>query len=259
MASINPLIVIVGETASGKTALGIELAQKINGEIICADSRTIYREMDIGTAKPTNAEQALIPHHLLDIRNPDETYSVAEFQQDAKNAIDDIADRGKIPILVGGSGLYVDSVIYDYSFSKAGRRDSQNRRHLAPGTGPSNKTLRANTLIIGLQRSKDDLEARIQKRAKTMLAAGLIEEVRSVVGKYGRNNPAFNGICYQFIADHLDGKLGLDEAIQKFVRGDVLLAKKQRTWFKRNKSIQWLTDPSKAVAITTTFLNNLPK
>lgn len=256
MSSTTPLVVVVGETASGKTALAIELAQKFNGEIICADSRTVYRGMDIGTAKPSNEEQAAVPHHLLDIRDPDETYNVADFQQDAFAAIDDISARGKLPILVGGSGLYIDSVIYNYSFAPGGRRDTDNPRHLAAGESSQDKKLRDNTLIIGMQRDPEDLEARITKRVDGMIEAGLVEEVKNLVAQYGHDSPALSGICYQIFADYLDGQLTLDEAKQKFVRGDMLLARKQRTWFRRNKSIQWLDDPSKAVAITTTFLNN---
>lgn len=258
MAAVSPLIVIVGETASGKTALGIELAQKFNGEIICADSRTIYKGMDIGTAKPTAKEQALVHHHLLDIRNPAESYSAAQFQADANRLIEDITQRDKVPIMVGGSGLYIDAVLYGYMFSQSPGRDPLNQRHAPKEAHPTNTVLRENTLIVGVQRDREDLEARIRDRAQGMLDAGLVEEVRRLVDTYGRDAPAFNGICYQFFADFLNGALSLDEAIEKFVQGDKVLAKKQRTWFKRNKSIQWLNDPSKAVAITTTFLNNLP-
>lgn len=258
-APLAPLVVIVGETASGKTALGIALAQAVGGEIICADSRTIYRGMDIGTAKPTPDEQATVPHHLLDIRNPDESYSAAEFQRDAKAAIADIIKRGKVPILVGGSGLYVDAVIYNYQFSDGQQtRDEQNPRHLAPGTGPSNHILRANTLVLGVQRSREDLELRIRQRVQAMLDAGLVDEVQSLIAQYGREPIAFRGICYEYLADYLTGDLSLEAATEKFVRGDMLLAKKQRTWFRRNKSIQWLDNRGSAVAITTTFLNNLP-
>lgn len=258
MAPIKPpLVVIVGETASGKTALGLELAEKFGGEIICADSRTIYRGMDIGTAKPTNEERSIVPHHLLDIRNPDETYTVAQFQADAREAIIDISSRGKLPIMVGGSGLYVDSVIYDYSFSSNADHDTANKRHLAKGTGPQNKKLRANTLIIGIERDRDDLEFRITERVDAMLEAGLVDEVGRLIAKYGRDKPALSGICYQIFADYLEGRISLDEARQKFVRGDMVLAKKQRTWFKRNKSIHWINNSGVAVDITTTFLNNL--
>jgi tRNA dimethylallyltransferase len=257
MAAVSPLLVIVGETASGKTALAIELAQKFSGEIICADSRTIYRGMDIGTAKPTKKEQTLVPHHLLDIRNPDEKYSVAQFQEDAQGLIRDISNRGKIPIMVGGTGLYVDSVIYNYSFLPDGERDPENPRHLTKDSGPKDKKLRPNTLIFGLQRDKEDSEVRLQQRAQTMIDAGFVNEAQHLVDKYGHDNEALRGSGYTLFAN-VKSQADLDEATQKFVRTHIVLAKKQRTWFKRNKSIHWLSDPSKAVAITTTFLNNLP-
>ncbi len=250
----SPLVVIVGETASGKTALGIELAKKFDGEIICADSRTIYRGMDIGTAKPTKENQTKTPHHLLDIRNPDEKYNVAEFQQDAKKIIKDISNRGKLPIMVGGSGLYIDSVIYNYTFPKAVIRDKTNPRHSANVIKP--KELRSKTLIIGLQRSKEDIEARIQQRTKFMLDDGLIDEAQRLVKKYGTNNEVLKGSGYYFFVDYLNGTQSLDESVQKFMRTSTLLAKKQRTWFKRNKSIHWLNNRDDAVDITTTFLNN---
>jgi tRNA dimethylallyltransferase len=253
MAAVNPLIVIVGETASGKTALGIELAQRFDGEIICADSRTVYRGMDIGTAKPTKAEQVSAPHHLLDIRDLDETYNVAQFQADAKRLIQEISNRGKLPIMVGGSGLYIDSVLYDYTFSAQQERDAVNPRHVATGQAPEDKNLRDNTLVIGLQRDKEDLDARIQQRTAAMLEAGLISEAQTLIQQYGHDNQVLKGSGYYAF----DGSLSPEEAKQKFTRTSTLLAKKQRTWFKRNKSIQWLNDPSKVVAITTTFLNNL--
>ena len=149
----KPLIAIVGETASGKTAAAIEAAQKFDGEIICADSRTVYRYLDIGTAKPTKQEQAVVPHHLLDIVEPDEIFTVADFKKLADASIIDIHARGKLPILVGGTGLYIDAVLYGYQFSpEKGAKDSKNPRHLAPDTPRRLSELRSNTCIVGLQR-----------------------------------------------------------------------------------------------------------
>src|ERR1022692_2160288 len=116
---ISPLLVIVGETASGKTDLAIRLALEFNGEIICADSWTVRREVNIGTAKPTPKQQAMVAHHLLDVVGPDEDFTAAVFKRLANEAIDDIASRGKLPIMVGGTGLYVDGVIYDFGFLPA--------------------------------------------------------------------------------------------------------------------------------------------
>jgi tRNA dimethylallyltransferase len=253
---VDPLIVIVGETASGKTALAIELAQQFNGEIICADSRTIYRGMDIGTAKPSTEEQAIVPHHLLDIRNPDERYSAAQFQQDANRLIKEITNRGKLPIMVGGTGLYIDAVIYGYQFPEVTERSAENPRH---STNPTHdQQLRENTLVLGLQIDREELAARLQQRAESMLGAGLIAEVQALTVQYGDDNETLRGSGYSFFADHLAGEISLEEATEKFVHNHLLLAKRQRTWFKRNKSIQWLDNRGNAVAITTTFLNNLP-
>lgn len=256
MATVAPLVVIVGETGSGKTALGIELAKQFSGEIICADSRTIYRGMDIGTAKPTMAEQDAVRHHLLDIRNPDERYSAAEFQRDAQAAIDAIAHQGNLPIMVGGSGLYIDAILYGYQFTKEHLpKNAQNPRHLAANVGPKNRQLRMNTLVLGMQRDTLDLKDRITNRVEGMIKAGLVAEVKQLIDMYGKDIPAFNGICYQHIAAYLKGDITLEEAKDKFIRGDLLLAKKQRTWFKRNKSIHWVRNGEEAVAIVTTFLN----
>ena len=111
-----PLIVIVGETASGKTAAGIKVALEVGGEVICADSRTVYKQMNIGTAKPTIEEQAQVPHHLIDIVEPNDTFNAAEFKRLAEKCIQEITARGKVPIIVGGTGLYVDALLYDFQF-----------------------------------------------------------------------------------------------------------------------------------------------
>lgn len=255
MASLGPLVVIIGETGSGKSDLAMDLAEKFNGEIICADSRTVYRGMDIGTAKPSQADQQRVRHHLLDVVNPDEKFNVAQFKQAALEAIEDISSRGKLPILVGGSGLYVDSVIFDYQFALESERDMQNPRHQKSGKGSVNKELRPSTLVIGVQRDRADLENRLKKRVETMVEQGLIEEVEQLLKKYPSDLEVFNSPAYESFIRYLNDGLNLNEAKALFVRRDLQLAKKQRTWFKRNKSIQWLSDPSKSVDIVTTFLS----
>jgi len=179
-----PLIVVVGETASGKTATAIEIAKQVDGEIICADSRTVYKGMNIGTAKPTLAEQKEVPHYLLDLIWPNEQFSAAEFKTRAEKCIQDIQSRGKIPIVVGGTGLYVDALLYDFQFgSKAEETlrskleqmndyelttvmntksidqtnlNTKNRRHVIRaiergGIVTQNKTLRGDTIVLGIQ------------------------------------------------------------------------------------------------------------
>jgi len=286
------LLVLVGETASGKSALGLRLAQQFKGEIICADSWTVRREANIGTAKPTAAEQALVPHHILDIVRPNEDFTAAVFKDLANQAITDIADRGKLPIMVGGTGLYVDGVLYDYGFLPAGDRaarealnilsgeqllakiatenielgdvDTGNKRRLirlleTGGQRPTKKALRPNMLIIGLKTERACLEQRITRRVDDMLKAGLEAEVRGLVARYGWDCEALKGISYAQWKGYLNGTEGLDQTRQKIIKATLDLAKRQRTWFKRNQSIHWLITPVKwpeVVDLVTTFLDD---
>ncbi len=257
-SSKSPLVVVVGETASGKSALALELAQRFNGEIICADSRTIYKGMDIGTAKPSVEDQRVIPHHLLDVIAPDQKFSAADFKGQATSLIKDISSRGKLPIMVGGTGLYIDSVLFDYQFSDqvSRERDQQNPRHLKHTNNSDRlKPVRSNTLIIGLQVPKEELEQRIKNRVDVMVQSGFIEEVKQVSDHYGWNASALQAPGYKAFREYLNGAVDLNHAKAIFMKNDLSLAKRQRTWFKRNKSIHWLTGPSKAVDITTAFLN----
>ncbi len=291
MANLQtPLLVLVGETASGKTALSIKLAQKFDGEIICADSWTVRREVDIGTAKPTMAEQTLVRHHLLDVAGPDEDFTAAVFKHLANQAIIDITNRGKLPIMVGGTGLYVDGVIYDYGFLPGGDRadrqalnqlshaallqkiadldlqldgiDIRNKRRLirlieTNGAQPTKQALRANTFILGLKTDSDELKRRITERVDTMLASGLEDEVRALVEQYGWDCEALKGIAYAQWRGYFEGNESYEIARTKIIKATLDLAKRQRTWFKRNKSIHWLTTPvnwQETVDIITTFL-----
>jgi tRNA dimethylallyltransferase len=289
---LNPLLIIVGETASGKTALSLKLAREFNGEIICADSWTVRREADIGTAKPTKEERALVPHHLLDIVAPDEDFTAAVFKRLANQAIADISNKGKLPIMVGGTGLYVDGVIYDYGFLPAGDRtdreglnqlsvpellrkianlkiktgdvDIRNKRRLirlieTGGARPTSQKMRGHTLIIGLKTDRAVLEKRIVKRADDMLAAGLEDEVRGLAERYGWNCEALKGVGYAQWRGYFSGTQNLAETRQKIIKANLDLAKRQRTWFKRNKSIQWFTTPVNwhdVVASVTTLLES---
>lgn len=252
---ISPkLLVIVGPTASGKTALAIKLAKKYNGEIICADSRTLYKEMNIGTAKPTKAEMKGIPHHMLDIIYPNENYNVAMFQEAAKKLIKEIYQRGKLPMLVGGSGLYIDSVIFDYQFSGVGQeRDPVNPRHLK-NPGEKQQELRRNTLIIGISPDKEILRERIEKRTRQMFAEGFEAEAKGLAKKYGWDAPGMHAPGYKAMREYMIMGVGLDEAIDRFIINDMQLAKRQRSWFKRNKYIHWLTTPDDAIELIEQFL-----
>ena len=271
-----PILVIVGETASGKSALAFELAQRFNGEIICADSWTVRRGVNIGTAKPSAEEQALVPHHLLDVAGPDEDFTAAVFKRLANQAIADISSRNKIPILVGGTGLYIDGVIYDFGFLPGGDRqarqelsvltndqlihkinelglklgtvDIRNKRRLirlieTNGEQPTRQSLRPNTLIIGLKIERDELSNRITKRVDSMLAAGLEDEVRGLVETYGWGCEALKGVGYAQWEDYFLGSQTIEETRAKIIKATLDLAKRQRTWFKRNKSIHWVSTP----------------
>lgn len=256
MTDSEKLLVIVGPTASGKTALSINIAKKFNGEIICADSRTLYKDMNIGTAKPTVEEMSGVPHHMLDIINPDQKYNVASFQGRTLELIKDISKRGKLPILVGGSGLYIDSVIFGYKFSSGDmERDPINPRHLK---SPGNKQdkLRENTLVLGINPGKEVLKERIIKRMDKMLNEGFEDELRSLVNKYGWDAPGMLAPGYRAFRSYVEGEASLEEAKERFVLNDMQLAKRQRSWFKRNENILWLEDLTDAERFVQKFVSS---
>lgn len=286
--SSKPLLVIVGETASGKSALAMDLAERFNGELICADSWTVYRGFDIGTAKPTAEDRERIVHHLLDVADPAIGFSAAVFQRLAKQAIKEVNARGRLPILVGGTGLYIDSILYDYSFlppsdpqlrlelNKMGLNellkkvedmkldttgiDLRNRRRLVRliennGVRPTKKPLRPNTLILGLHREHDELQQRITARINAMVECGFPNEVKKLGEMYGWDCEPMHAPGYRAFTDYVRGSVLLEAAKERFRQNDLKLAKKQRTWFKRNVSIQWVYDRSYAVELLTTFLN----
>jgi len=282
-----PLIVIVGQTASGKTALAIRLAKKFNGEVIAADSRTIYKELNIATAKPTLAEQDGTRHHLLDVITPDKAFSAADVKRQTIAAIAKISKAGKLPIMVGGTGLYIDTILYDFTFGElpdqnlrktlqklsveelqamiktkglALPENSKNPRHLirvieTGGVMSQPKRLRANTLVVGLVISQEQLKNKLVQRVDAMVNAGLIDEIKIVSEKYGWDAPGLQAPGYRAFRQYISGEISLAEAKEKFVQNDMQLAKRQRTWFKRNKSIHWVNKQDEAVDLVTTFLN----
>lgn len=287
---IGPLLAIVGTTASGKSALAIELAERFDGEIICADSRTVYRGMDIGTAKPTAADRKRVPHHMLDVVDPDQPFSAAQFKQAANQAILDIQARGKLPLLVGGTGLYADAILYDYKFHAVAdpvlRADlnglsvaelqnrlrvagialpenSQNPRHLiraleTGGARAGKGTLRPNTLIIGLDPGQESLKRRIETRVTAMFADGFLDEARRLGETYGWDTEALQTPGYKAARSYILGTRSEAECQAEFVRNDLQYAKRQRTWFRRNKSIHWFNHSGKSnkiVDLVTTWMN----
>lgn len=286
MPKDSPLVVIVGPTASGKSALAMRIAQAHNGEIIAADSRTVYRGMDIGTAKPTSQDQELVPHHLIDVRDPDESFSAAEFKELANQAINDVASRGRLPIMVGGTGLYIDAVIFDYHFGPAADQaqravlnamsvkelqdlcrqknidlpiNNENKRHLVRalelgGLISHKKQLRANTFVVGISTERDILRRRVSERAKEMVTEGVLEEVKRIGQKYAWRGEALKGNIYRIFRGVIEGSKTIDEATEEFIRSDMALAKRQMTWFRRNQFIHWSTNPGELQQQVDTFL-----
>ena len=311
------LIAVVGPTASGKTSLGIALAQhKFGGfagdaEIVSADSRQIYRGMDIGTAKAKPEERAGIPHHLIDICNPDEDYAVGEFKRDAERAIDEIISRGNLPILVGGTGLYVRSIVdnLDIPETKADPKlraeieaeitrdglaavferlvaldpeaayivDPKNPRRVVralevatitgkPFTAQRRKNdPRYNVLEIGINPPPEILRERIDRRIDEMVSDGLVDEVKNLLKKYGggatgtdsANKPrpiSFDAIGYREIIDYLEGRATLDDAVAAMKMNTWHFAKRQITWFKKDKNIHWIENTDEALKIAENFL-----
>lgn len=286
-STVLPLVVVVGETASGKTAASIKLAQKIGGEIICADSRTVYKQMNIGTAKPTEYEQRLVPHHLIDVVNPNEKFSAAAFKRLAEKCIQEVHERGNIPIVVGGTGLYVDALLYNFQFKdkpdeayrtqllqmndveltallhtkniNTDNLNTKNRRHVIraierDGEVPSDTTIRENTIVLGLKLDRDVLKSRIRQRVETMFADGLIAEVKQLASIYGWENESMSGIAYQVVREFLEGNATEEQVKEAFIRRDISLAKRQRTWFKRNPYIQWFDDAETLIQKAALFV-----
>ena len=283
------VIVICGPTASGKTALSIELAKKINGEIISSDSMQIYKDMDIGTAKPSKEEMQGIKHYLLDFVEPSRRYSVAEFKKDAEAAIEEILAKGKTPIIVGGTGLYVDSLIYGIEYqdiqldekyrqeleervekeglnklyeeakaidSQAIEKISQNDKkrilrilEIYKATG-KNKTeqeiesrkkgVKYDYKVFAINWDRETLYERINKRVDIMMKQGLIQEVEQLLQKYNEFPTAMQGLGYKEVVEYLEGKTSKEEMIEKIKLETRRYAKRQITWFKKNKQTIWI-------------------
>ena len=268
-----PLVVIVGPTASGKTALAIELARQWGGEIICADSRTIYKGMDIGTAKPTAVERQTVPHWGLDLAQPGERFTAADFQQYATEKIADIRARGKVPLLVGGTGLYVDGVLFGYQFGPNADvkkrtifemwsveqlqeycknnnvilpENNKNKRYIIRAIEQKEINNRrseepiSNSIIVGIATDSQELRARIIHRSEQLFQSGVVEEAKKLGKKYGWQSEAMTGNIYRIVHRYIDGELSLEDAQRLFETRDWQLAKRQLTWFRRNPYINWL-------------------
>ena len=269
-----PLVVIAGPTASGKTSLAIRLAKQYNGEIICADSRTIYRDMDIGTAKPTMAEREAVPHWGLDLVSPGKTFSAAQFKEYALQKISEIRSRGRLPFLVGGTGLYIDAVIFDFQFGappdptlrhelekrtvaelqyycsihniKLPEND-KNKRHLIRAIEQKNKNnryefmIRDNNIVVGIATNKEILRTRIVLRSEQLFLNNVVSEAMLLARKYGWDNEAMTGNVYPLVQEFLNKNITENELKRQFVIADWRLAKRQMTWLRRNPFIMWAT------------------
>ena len=269
----TPLIVIVGPTASGKTSLAINLAEIYGGEIICADSRTVYKDMDIGTAKPSYEDCQRVPHWGIDLIYPYEYFSAAEFKQYALKKIEDIRSRNKIPFLVGGTGLYIDAIVFDYKFgnkSDVKKRtllekltieelweycsknnielpdNYNNKRYVIRcieqgGINNSRKVeINNNIIVVGISTDRDNLRKRIKDRIEQFFDNNVVEEAR-ILGKiYGWDNRAMSGNIYPILHKYIDNEISIEEAKLEIFYRDWHLAKRQMTWFRRNKNIEWL-------------------
>ncbi len=289
------IVCVVGPTASGKTDFAINLALERNGEVVSCDSMQIYRYMNIGTAKPSPEEMRGVPHHMMDFVDPRDSYSVAEFVKDARECIEDILRRGKLPILCGGTGLYIDSIVNQIEFSEeetdfAYREDL---KKLAEEKGveavhrllqesdpvaaeqihPNNvkRVIRALEIqkttgmtkteadyrarktpiydaeIYGMDLEREELYRRIDLRVDNMMEMGLLEEVEDLLKRgIPKTATAMQAIGYKELVDYFDGTQSLQECVEKIKQESRRYAKRQLSWFRRNKKIFWIKKTEKA-------------
>ncbi|MBR4890763.1 MAG: tRNA (adenosine(37)-N6)-dimethylallyltransferase MiaA [Clostridia bacterium] len=280
---MNKIIVITGPTATGKTDLSVKLCQDIGGEVISADSVQIYKKLNIGSAKPSLDERQGIPHHLMDFLEPDEAFSVADYCTLAKKCADDILSRGKIPVIVGGTGLYISSLVDNISFQESTKNEKIRNKLLceleelgkdgmhkrlseidplaASQIHPNNtkRVLRALEVFYTTGKTKSEQNAvsklnkspyefilcalnverellyeRINKRVDIMINNGLIDEVKGLLDSgINPSCQSMQGIGYKEVVSYLNGKLNMDECIEKIKQGSRNYAKRQLTWFKR--------------------------
>lgn len=286
----KPLVILTGPTAAGKTALSISLARQINGAVISADSMQVYRHMDIGSAKVTEKERDGVPHYLIDVLEPWEEFNVLTFKQMAEEALEEIYARGMIPIVAGGTGFYIQALLYDIQFTDTDT-DQEYRSHLeeqAEEKGPEwlheqlrqvdpesadlihannvKRTIRAleyyhqtgtpisvhnaaerqrlspyTYTYFVLNRDRAELYRRIDLRVDKMLEAGLLDEVRSLKAMgCTRNMVAMQGLGYKELLDCLAGEITFDEAVYRIKRDSRHFAKRQLTWFRRERDVTWI-------------------
>lgn len=277
------VIAVVGPTASGKTSYAVSLAHKVNGEVVSADSRLVYKGFDIGTAKPSLEECEGVPHHMIDIVEPEIDYSAGLYSQDAKKAVMDILSRGKTPIVAGGTGLYFRLLLenYDvpevppdyelreklsaYTYEELRRmlekldprraseieindkkkiiRALEMAEHLEKPLSEYKKELEFEVEWIGLNFPREELYERINVRVEMMVKAGLVEETENLLKQHGRIKNLTCTIGYHEMIAYLDNQMTLDEAKDKLKQNSRNYAKRQLTWFRKNPLIKWNCEP----------------
>ena len=227
------LVVSLGATSVGKSSLAIDLAEKFGTEIISADSMAVYKNFNVGTAKPTQAELARVPHHLIDILDAEQKFSVGEFVRRARKIISQLNGRGKIPIVAGGTGLYVQALVEGYELDDAGKSLTSHYKR----TGE----LFYDALVFGLTADREILYDRINRRTEKLFADGLVDEVKNLLANgVSPRAQAMLGIGYKETVDYLQGVATLNETISKVSQATRNFAKRQLTWFRRMKYIKWL-------------------
>ena len=299
MTSKPKIVVVVGPTASGKSDLAVRLARKWHGEVISADSRQVYRGMDIGTGKVTSGEMRGVPHHVLDVASPKRVYTVAHFKHAAERALNDILKRGKLPIVCGGAGFYISALIDKIGLPNvppnphlrrglakktneelfrelrrldpqtATRIDTKNPRRLvraieiarALGRVPpiSPKTV-YHPLFLGIHLKKEELARRIHTRLLARMKKGMVAEVRKL-RKQGVSKKRLEdlGLEYRFCIRYLEGKLTHKELLEQLERAIGQYAKRQMTWFKKDKRIHWVDRGGRGASdLVKKFLENAP-
>lgn len=271
------VIVILGPTAVGKTKLSVELAKRLDGEIINADSTQIYQDLNIATAKVTEEEKEQIPHHLFDIKTVTEEYSVSDYQKDARKQIEDCMKRGKVPILVGGTGLYIKAALYDYQFAPTSYKGDyqgistedlfQQLHQIYPDTKihPHNRkrieraldyyhethqvleekekaqNLLYPTLFIGLTCDRKQLYERINHRVEDMVKAGLLEEAKAIYETKIRTKAIMTPIGYKELFPYFEGTKSLENCLEEIKKDSRHYAKRQYTFFNHQLPVHWIT------------------
>lgn len=289
----RPLIILTGPTAVGKTKLSIDLAKAMGGEIVSADSIQVYRHMDIGSAKVTKSEMEGVPHHLIDVLDPTEEFNVVIFQKMAKEAVEGILNRGHIPVVVGGTGFYIQALAYDIDFTEndqdrtlrleleriAGEKGGEYLHKMLEEVDPAaadqihanniKRVIRAiefyrqtgtrisehneaerkksspyQLFYYVLNTHRSILYNRVERRVEQMMEQGLLEEVKKLAAMgCARDMVSMQGLGYKELLDHLEGQCTLEEAVYTIKRDTRHFAKRQLTWFKREKDVRWLNLP----------------